>query len=127
MLVALVAGSLHVQTVYACNAMGERLQAACCCEEPDSTPCGEAESCGPGGSSATQPCCEISYSAGLDDEALFTPSAQSSKSDWNPLALPPSVSPLIPAGSHAPDGEAAQSSAGFHASPIYLTTRRLRI
>lgn len=126
-LLALVVGSLHVQAVYACSKMGEQLQTVCCCEEPDSMPCGEAESCDSEVPKAAQACCEISYNAGFDDEAAFAPSAQSEKSTAAPLALPPSDLAVLPvaAGNLVPT--AALSFDSGPASPIYLSTRRLRI
>lgn len=126
-LLALMAGSLHVQTVYACSEMGERLQTACCCEEADSEPCGEAESCDVDLLQAAQACCEVSYSAALDDEAMFALSAQPGKSGVAPLALPPSNPAVLPVGTGMLIRNAAPSFDSRPAAAIYLSTRRLRI
>lgn len=126
LLLALVMGSLHVQAVYACSAMGEQLQATCCCEESASELCSDAESHS-GLSGAAQACCEASLSAGFDDEAVFTPSAQQAKSGATPFAPPPYVPSFASVGARVPAGYAALSPDGQPASAIYLTTRRLRI
>ncbi|CAN5146704.1 hypothetical protein BH24PSE2_BH24PSE2_06730 [soil metagenome] len=116
LVLALVAGSLHVQSVYACSAMGERLQTACCCEEP-------AESGSYDHLSAGKACCEVSYTSNFEDEAA--PSIQLWKADLTPFAPLRSASSFPAAGVHA--GRAAPSPNGHHASELYLTTRRLRI
>ncbi|MBA3562593.1 MAG: hypothetical protein H0W33_01000 [Gammaproteobacteria bacterium] len=116
-----------MQTVYACSEIGEQLRTACCCAEADSNLCGAAESCESDLVQAAQACCDISYSAGFDDEAVFTSAAQAGKSGTVPLALPPSSLATPAVGAGILFRNAASSFDSGPRSAIYLTTRRLRI
>lgn len=125
LLLALIAGSLQMQTVYACSEMAGQLQSACCCEEPDDLPCGKADSCGTDHLSA-RACCEVSYSASFDEATLFFSSAQTGKSGAA-HALPPPDPLSLESGTSAFIGKAAPTFGGGPGTSIYLTTRRLRI
>ncbi|MGH8496339.1 MAG: hypothetical protein ACREVN_09405 [Gammaproteobacteria bacterium] len=124
--IGLLAGSLHVQAVYACTETGERLQTACCCEDIAEAPCGEVQPCEPAHSSV-RACCEISSSASVGDGSPAAGSSQPLKSGPMPLALPPPEWPLLAAGRGISILATAALSDSPPAASIYLTTRRLRI
>jgi len=131
-LLILVIGPLHAQTMFACEMMGKVMLDECCCEVLQALKDGVNSDCADVVDDGKDPCCEQSVQVSVDQEARQdTPIVK-------PLQLPSDVDPpntivalfsmpVEPLLLACPGEIHSSTVAGQTGSDTYLITQRLRI
>lgn len=123
-LLLVIAGAVHAQTLYACIDDDTQAQPECCCGVAAATPCSSAATCAAG--RADGPCCETSYELTTEDTPAKMARSPVWQPDPSPLLIPGIPNPV--AGKPAQRHTSRAFSRPLHVASValYLATRRIR-
>ncbi len=125
----LVAGSMHAQMAFACNALDEIFYDQCCCDAHET--CADSD-CDEAFETNNEPCCQTSVALVVEDESdrsFATIKPVEIRSDVDPPPAIVSALNVYEPAYRFPTFVGSQLTGSTHrpASNTYLITRRLRI